>query len=211
VNAERAVAAGMRALLARRRAELDAGAGPLGWKIGINVPAVQERLGLSEPVVGYLTTASLNAADEPFDVSGWTAPMLEPEVAIRVGEDGDVAALSPAIELVDIDLPFDDIGAILAGNIFHRAVAIGAEVPLGAAAGACLVIADGVDAAAGPVECDVAGTVAFVAEYLDRHGANLAPGDVIIAGSLTTPVAVSPGSRIEVRVGELGSVGVALA
>ncbi len=210
MTAEGAVAAGMRAQLSRREAELDAGAGPLGWKIGINVPAVQERLGISEPVVGYMTTASPREPDEPVDVSSWTAPMLEPEVAIRVGDDGGVAALAPAIELVDIDLPFDDIEAILAGNIFHRAVVLGAEVPGGAAAGGCRVVVDGAETAAAPVECDVEGTVDFVAEFLAGHGASLAPGEVIIAGSLTTPVAVTPGSRIEVEVGELGSVAATL-
>lgn len=211
MNAEGAVAAGMRAQLARREAELDAGAEPLGWKIGINVPAVQERLGISEPVVGYMTTVSPREPGEPVDVSGWTAPVIEPEVAIRVGDDGGVAALAPAIELVDIDLPFDDIEAILAGNVFHRAVVLGAEIPGGAATGGCRVVVDGAEAAAAPVQCDVAGTADFVAGYLARHGASLSPGEVIIAGSLTTPLAVSPGSRIEVEVGELGSVAVALA
>ena len=34
-----AVSRGMRALLARRLAELAAGASPVGWKIGFNAPA----------------------------------------------------------------------------------------------------------------------------------------------------------------------------
>jgi 2-keto-4-pentenoate hydratase len=142
------------------------------------------------------------------DVAGWTAPMLEPEVAIRVGEAGDVTALAPAIELVDIDLPFDDIEAILAGNIFHRAVVLGDERSGGAAAGRCRVLVDGEEAATAPVDCDVEGTIAHVAVYLAEHGARLSPGDVIIAGSLTTPLPAAAGTRIEVEVGELGSVSV---
>ena len=205
------VDAGMRALLARRQAALDAGAQPLGWKIGINVPAVQEVLGIAEPVVGSMTSKSLVAAGDTVDVGGWTRPMLEPEVAIRVGAGGTIAAVAPAIELVDIDLPFEDIEAILAGNIFHRRVVLGEEVADVEPAGQCSVLVDGEEAAATSVECDAEGTVAHVSEFLERHGARLAAGEVIIAGSLTTPLPVAAGARIEVEVGELGSVAVSLA
>ena len=204
------VAAGMRALLARRQEELDAGAEPLGWKIGLNVPAVQEMLGIAEPVAGYMTSRSLVGAGEEIAVAGWSAPMLEPEVAIRVGEDGSAVALAPAIELVDIDLPFDDIEAILARNVFHRAVVLGDGRAGGRTAGECRVVLDGEETASAPVDCDVDGTAAFVAGYLARHGARLAPGEVIIAGSLTPPLPVTPGTRVEVEVGELGSVAVTL-
>ena len=198
----------MRAQLARRRAELDSGAEPLGWKIGINVPAVQERLGIEEPVVGHMTSRSLVGAGDEVDVHGWSAPMLEPEVAIHVGSDRTAAGLAPAIELVDVDLPFDDVEAILAGNVFHRAVVLGEERAGADASGDCRVEVDGGEAAAAPVDCDVDGTVAFVGGFLERHGARLAAGDVIIAGSLTAPVAVSPGARVEVEVGELGTVAI---
>jgi 2-oxo-3-hexenedioate decarboxylase len=202
------VAAGMRAQLARRDAELAEGAEPLGWKIGINVPAVQERLGIDAPVVGYMTSRSPVEPGGQADVSGWSTPMLEPEVAIRVGEDGRAASLAPAIELVDVDLPFDDVEAILAGNIFHRAVVLGDERPRDSAAGRCRVLVDGEEAATVPVECDVEGTIAHVAAFLELYGARLSPGEVIIAGSLTAPLPVTPGSRIEVEVGELGAVSV---
>ena len=202
------VAAGMRALLARRQDGLEAGAQPLGWKIGLNVPAVQEALGIAEPVVGFMTSGSLVDAGDTIEIRDWKAPMLEPEVAIRVGGGGTIAALAPAIELVDVDLPFEDIEAILAGNIFHRHVVLGEEIADVEPAGECRVVVDGEEVAATSVECDAEGTVAHVAEFLERHGARLAAGEVIIAGSLTTPLPVKPGARIEVEVGELGSVAV---
>jgi len=204
------VAAGMRAQLARRAAELEAGAEPLGWKIGINLPAVQERLGITESVVGYMTSRSLVEAGGEADVSAWSAPMLEPEVAIRVGAGGTVATLAPAIELVDVDLPFDDVEPILAGNIFHRHVVLGGEVADVEPAGECRVVVDGEEVATASIDCDAEGTVAHVAEFLERHGARLAPGEVIIAGSLTPPVPVPAGARAEVAVGELGPVAVTL-
>jgi 2-keto-4-pentenoate hydratase len=198
----------MRAQLEARRAALDAGAEPLGWKIGINVPAVQERLGIDEPVVGFMTSWSLVEAGGSVDVGDWNAPVVEPEVAIRVGAGGTIAAVAPAIELVDIDLPFDDIEPILAGNIFHRHVVLGEEVADVEPAGRCRVLVDGEEVAAASVECDAEGTVAHVAEFLERHGARLTAGDLIIAGSLTAPQPVPAGARIEAEVGELGAVSV---
>ena len=46
-----------------------------------------------------------------------------------MGDDGTVAGLAPALELVDLDTSFDDIEPVLAGNICHRGVIFGDEVP----------------------------------------------------------------------------------
>ncbi len=55
--------------------------------------------------------------------------VVESEVAVEIGDDGrSIAALLPALELADppdLDL---EIEQILAGNIFHRAVAFGPRV-----------------------------------------------------------------------------------
>jgi len=198
----------MRAMLERRQAELDAGAAPLGWKIGINVEAVQERLGITAPLVGYMTTDSLLEPGAEMDVSDWTNAVLEPELAIRVGGDGEIAAFAPAIELVDIVLPFDDVEPILGCNIFHRAVCLGAE-RVGASTDGlgCRVIVDGSEAAAGELAEDPPDTVAHVAQLLTAHGAELAAGEWIIAGSITPPLPVPSGSEVEVELSGLGSVG----
>ena len=57
------------------------------------------------------------------------APAVEVELAARVGDDGVIAGLGPALELVDLDISFDDIEPVLAGNVCHRHVVFGAEVP----------------------------------------------------------------------------------
>ncbi len=123
------VSRGMRAMLADRDAALAAGAMPVGWKIGFNTPAIQEHFGLSEPVVGYLLDTGVSADGATVSLTGWGAPAVEVEVAVRVGDDGAVAGLAPALELVDLDISFDDIEPVLAGNICHRGVIFGDEVP----------------------------------------------------------------------------------
>jgi 2-keto-4-pentenoate hydratase len=199
----------MRLLLARRSREVADGAVPVGWKIGFNTPAVQEHFGLSEPIVGYLTDTGVSADGATVAVGGWTAPAVEVEVAIRVGDRGEVGGLAPALELVDLDLPFDDLEPILAGNVFQRGVVFGGEVP-GVDPWAVRVAVTRSDetVAEGGLSEDPATTVAFVRSFLAAHGAALVPGDRIIAGSMIAPLAVAPGDALHVSFGPLGELGV---
>ncbi len=208
---ESPVARGMRALLARRDGELAAGARPVGWKIGFNTAAIQEHLGLSDPVVGYLVDTGLTPDGATVSLAGWTAPAVEVELAIRVGDDGGVAGLAPALELVDLDLP-SGLEAILAANICQRGVVFGEEVP-GVDPWATRVTVTKANevVAEGHLEEEPATTVAFVRRFLADHGATLEPGHRIIAGSMVAPVGVAPGDQLRVAFGPLGELRIAFA
>jgi 2-keto-4-pentenoate hydratase len=199
----------MRLLLARRSADIAGGASPVGWKIGFNAPAVQQHFGISEPVVGYLVDTGVSADGAKVPVGRWTAPAVEVEVAIRVGPEGEVAGLAPALELVDLDLPFDDLEPILAGNVFQRGVVFGEEVP-GVDPWSVQVAVEkgGETVAEGQLREEPAVTAAFVRAFLAAHGAALEPGDRIIAGSMIAPLAVAPGDTLRVSFGPLGMLGV---
>ena len=208
-----AVARGMRALLARRDAELTAGAKPVGWKIGFNTPAIQEHFGISEAVVGYLVDSGVVPPGSTTSLEGWVSPAVEVELAIRAGDDGEVAGLGPALELVDLDISFGDIEPVLAGNICHRAVVFGAEVP-GADPWSLLasVTKDGSEVGRdGRITEDPATTLAFVRRFLADHGASLEPGDRIIAGSVLPPVSVVPGDSLDVSFGPFGALRIAFS
>ena len=206
---EIALSRGMAALLARRAAELDAGAAPVGWKIGFNTPAIQKHFGLADPVVGYLTDTGVTPDGAAVDLAGWTAPAVEVEVAIRVDERGELGGLAPALELVDLDLPFDDLEPILAGNVFQRGVVFGDEVPgVDPWAVETAVAKAGAVVAEGGLAEDPATTLAFVRSFLAAHGAALQPGDRIIAGSMVPPLAVAAGDSLHVTFGPLGELSV---
>jgi 2-oxo-3-hexenedioate decarboxylase len=202
-----AVANGMRSLLARRTETLEGGATAVGWKIGFNTKGIQDHFGISGPVVGFLTDRTLLTAGEDIRISEWLRPALEVEVAIRVGPDGGVAALAPALELVDLDQPFDRIEPILAQNIFHRGVVFGPE-RVGVAVDdlAVRVTMDGAEVAAGLLLEEPGVTVEVVRSFLQAHGATLAPGDRIIAGSLIAPLNLEPGDTVDVAFGPLGAL-----
>jgi 2-keto-4-pentenoate hydratase len=197
----------MRSLLARREDELRGGAQSVGWKVGINVAALQEHFGLDGPVVGYLTDATVIEPGQPISLNGWDRPALEVEVAITIGADGGVASLAPAIELVDLNLGFDDIGPILEGNIFHRGVLFGAEMTnLDVRALGVSVEKSGERVAEGSLTELPEVTVEVVRGFLRAHGADLVPGDRIIAGSLISPMGIAAGDDLLVSYGPLGDL-----
>jgi hypothetical protein len=119
---------GTTALLTRRREKPVQGAEPIGWKIGFNVLEIQEKLGLDRPLAGYLSSDGLIEDGATWSLED-AAVVVESEVGVEIGDDGhSIAALMPALELAD---PIDfglDVEQILAGNIFHRAVAFGPRV-----------------------------------------------------------------------------------
>ena len=204
------VTRGMRALLARRDAALAAGGAPVGWKIGFNTPAIQQHFGLTDAVVGFLLDTGVWPDGATVSLAGWGTPALEVEVAVRVGDDGEVAGLAPALELVDLAEPFDDIEPVLAGNICHRGVIFGDEVPgVDPWTVVATVTRAGDVIAEGRLVEDPATTVTFVRSFLAANGATLEAGDRIIAGSVVAPVVLAPGDELSVAFGPLGQLSVA--
>jgi len=219
----------MRAQLERRRACLEAGDEPLGWKVGFGSPSSLERLALEGPLVGFLTRASLVASGSTVSVGRWTSAVAEPELALYLradvaggssGHEARVAigALGPALELADVAGPTDDVEEILAGNIFHRAAVLGPESRARAAGSvtgleARLVRNSRQVARTSDVEAltgEIVGLVRHVAGVLAAFGEKLREGDVVIAGSVVPPLSVSPGDELRFELAPLGAVAVSL-
>lgn len=199
-----------------RRAALDSGAEPIGWKVGFGAPAAREMMQIDAPLLGYLTDRSVLPSGATVSPAGWQRGIVEFEVAAYLGADlgggataddarKAVAALGPSIELANIDLPIgaEHVSDILAGNIFHEAVILGDPDPARAGidlAGmtACILV-DGdewsrvtdLQALTGAYP-DI---VATVADTLAANGEVLREGDVIITGSVIPPIPVGEGTE----------------
>lgn len=206
------VVAGMERQLAARRERLGAGEEHVGWKVGLNAPALMEHLGLESFVVGHMLSGNRLAGGDPASVAGYAAAAAEPEVAIRVGHDGGITAVGAAIELVDIDRGFDDLEAIVATNIFHRGVLLGPQFAQpGDLDGGTLTSKHGEQAIETPAPADLERTLATVRARLEEAGTELASGDIVIAGALLPAVAVAPGDEIALDLGPLGRVELSFA
>jgi 2-keto-4-pentenoate hydratase len=214
------VAAAINVQLDDWRKKLETGAERVGWKIGLNIPEVQEKLGLREPVIGHLTSAtrveSVYRAGDAVDLR------VEPEVVVELGRDvpGDVdaetardaiAGYGAAIEIVDTGRPPADLEGIVAGNVFHRGFVLGPLGPALPTEGVEAVITVGGDERGrADAPDDFAEVVMLVARLLEAVGERLSAGDHIIAGSLTPPVRVVPGDEVAVDLGRLGRVEVSV-
>jgi 2-keto-4-pentenoate hydratase len=200
---------GTTALLTRRREKLAQGAEPIGWKIGFNVSEIQEKLGLDRPLAGYLSSDGLIEDGATWSLKEGAAVVVEAEVGVEIGEDGrSIAALMPALELADpIDFELD-VEQILAGNIFHRAVAFGPRVET-TEPGPGRILVNGEERQALTADFTAHALddmVQAVADRLGAAGEQLRPGERIITGVLAPPHPAQPGDTVRLELEALGGV-----
>jgi 2-keto-4-pentenoate hydratase len=202
---------GMTAQLVKRRARIAAGEKPLGWKVGLGAPATMERLKLAAPIVGFLMQRGLLLSGSTVSLSGYTKPVAEPEICVRMARDlpagasADEAAAAvkeifPAIELADLDPApaIDNLDTVLEGDIFQRHVVLCGNTRASAnmAGLTSRVFRRGKEANVTTDPEALTGKlpdiVAHVASTLAAFGEKLAAGDVIITGSITPPLTIEP-------------------
>lgn len=224
------ISRGLTAQLARRRERLNSGEKALGWKVGFGAPAAMQKLGISAPLVGFLTDRALLDSGSTLSLSGWEKPAAEAEIAVHLRKDlpgganreltmAAIAGLGPAIELADVDRPPDNVESILAGNIYQRHVILG---PCDTARAGCVleglvcrILRRGTEIASTSdpqaLTGELVGIVRHVADVLASCGETLRAGQIIITGSITSPLWVEAGEDIVFSLEPVGSVSVRFA
>ena len=225
------IAWGMRAQMELRRRRFNEGTHQVGWKVGLGAPAMQQKLNLTAPIVGFVLDRAMLSPGATVSLYGWQKPVAEAEIAAYIGRDlpaganrdavrQAVAAIGPAIELADVDGPMDDVQAVLSGDIFQRHVVLGQRDIL--RQGARLqglkarVARSGQDV---PVPADletntgdVLNVVRHVADVAAALGDVLRAGQFVICGSLTAPMILEAGERsIEFALEPIGAISVRFA
>jgi 2-keto-4-pentenoate hydratase len=199
------------------REALGAGSARVGWKLGIGDA---ERIG-EEIAVGHLTSATLLPPGSAFVSDQMASLSADAEVALQIGRDlapdvdqegarAAIAAYGAALEIVDLRGADEGPQAVIAGNVFHRAVAFGAfraDMPE-RADGRLLV--NGEVRASASAPADVADRVCAAARLLGSVGERLLAGDRLITGSVVQ-VAVQAGDEIVADLGPLGHVAASIA
>ena len=128
-----------------------------------------------------------------------------------------MAAIAPAIEMVDLAQQPTDPGLVLEGGFAHRAVILGPRREGFDLSGlATTVSADGEviateDDPQGAVGGDILGLIRHAADYLGAFGEGLHAGHFIITGStIAPPPKVSAGQHLVYELAGVGSVEVRL-
>jgi 2-keto-4-pentenoate hydratase len=175
----------------------------IGWKMALNAPAIMEALGLPEPALGWLSRERVAA--EEHSLARSANPAVEPELLLEAGEGGAVARMGVALEVVDLDRPLQEVEEVIAGNVFHRAVAL-SELAPPSDPGEAVFSFNGEERARVAEFEPPAETLAFVGRFLRELGEELRPGELVIAGALVPAAQVTAGDVAELTVEGVGSV-----
>jgi 2-keto-4-pentenoate hydratase len=208
------IAAGMQKQFALRAERLSKGEKQIGWKAGFGAPTPLAKLKLEACLAGFMTEGTKIASSTAISLAGWSKPALEPEVAIYIGRDvpagadaetarAAIAAIGPAIEIVDLKPPLGDVEWILSGNIFHRYVILGerdASRAGGKVDGLTAKVSRNGGEPASTTEIEgltgpLTAIVQRIADTVAGMGETLKAGEVIIAGSITAPLFLNSEDR----------------
>ena len=204
-----------------------AGAKVVGHKIGCTSQPLQELFGIDTPDFGHLLDEMQRDDCAEIDLSRLIEPMVEPEVAIRLGRDlhgpgitsADVLAATdtvlPALEIIDSrirgwNIRFADT---VADNGSSSLFVLGKEQKL----------EDGMDLAAEfvsfrrngiEIDSDYASAVlghplnaiAWLANSIGEFGGQLKEGEVVLSGSITKAARVQRDDAYEANFSTLGAV-----
>ena len=198
------------------------GGSPAGYKIGATNPAVQQAMATEEPFHGGIVHEGLLPATEAegairatLEAGAHFAPSLECELAFRMKAGPSeptrqsvllaVGEVMPAFEIVDpCALDWRGLGAVesIANNGLHARWLIGEPfLPEPGADLADLEVElsgpDGrVEAGRGAnVLGSPLASLTWLVEKLARSAQRLAPGDIVLTGTMTPPVALTAGAR----------------
>jgi 2-keto-4-pentenoate hydratase len=199
---------GTTAMLVRRREILGQGAEAIGWKVGFNISAAQEKLGIDAPLAGFLSSDGLLEDGAEVSLDGGPV-VVESEVAVELGPDArSIVALLPALEVADPPDLDQDVETILAGNIFHRAVVFGPRVETNEPGGGRVLVNGEVEhvMAPGETSAHLEEMVEAVRKRLAAVDEDMLPGQRIITGVLAPPHVAHPGDRVRLELDGLGGV-----
>ncbi|MEX2221862.1 MAG: fumarylacetoacetate hydrolase family protein [Candidatus Rokuibacteriota bacterium] len=199
----------------------------VGYKVGFTTAALQERHGVTEPVLGFLLASGVFGSGDAVPLSRFVALGVEVEVAFLLRSDlagpGVTTASAllavegamPSFELIDFRLSGAPRGVdVVADGVLTNAIVLGR--PLTPVAGIDLALEgvvfeqDGQLAATQPA-AEVLGnllvSLAWAANTLGRMGRGLHAGDIVLTGSISKVLRPAAGQSVRAAFTRLGSVG----
>lgn len=199
-----------------------------GHKVALTTQAARVHLGVDEPCFGHILNSRVYPNGAAVPLAEFADPHCEAEVAFILNDDlkgpgvtpdqvmAVIRAVLPAIELVDLKVQGDGIRAadVIAHQALHGGVIIGSRlidpVTVDLQYEGVTVEYNGHLEGSG-TGSEVMGNpinpIVWLANKMAEFDDYLKAGEIIISGSVVTPVRVEPGSHIDMTFTRLGSVG----
>ncbi|WP_327749771.1 2-keto-4-pentenoate hydratase [Streptomyces europaeiscabiei] len=205
------------------------GARIAGHKVGLTSLAMQQQIGVDQPDSGVLLDDMLLPSGSTLHLDQFVMPRVEAEIAFRIGADlhgphvdthtvrASVGEVLLALEVIDTrygdwrmtlqDSVADNAAAARAvpgpAIALHSGLDLGSEEITVRVDGEVVVRAPGSAVQGGPLN-----SVVWLVRQLDRYGAGLRRGDLVLAGAVHASLPLQAGSRIEASSPRLPSVSV---
>lgn len=198
----------------------------VGYKVGFTTAALQERHGLTEPVLGFMLGSGVYGSGDAVPLSRFIAIGVEVEVAFLLKSDlaGPgvtiasallaVEGAMPSFELIDFRLSGTPRGPdVVADGVYANAIVLGR--PLTPVTGIDLALEGVVFEQDGQIvatqtAAEVLGnplvSLAWAANILGRMGRGLRAGEVVLTGSISKVLRPTAGQSVRASFTRLGSV-----
>lgn len=204
--------------VARLRAQ--DGAAIAGYKLGCIGAKVREQFGMDGPIRGFLYEDELLRSGAAIPWSWHAGLAIEGEMAVRLGDEGEIVSAFPVIELHNhvFRAPRKTLPELIANNGLNA----GAVLPTSETA-----ITHGARLEAGEIEVRLNGAqlergplwgfgtseaaLRWLRDHLGRHGLALRPGQLVLTGTALGLHTLRPGDRVDVSAGAFGSVHMTVA
>ena len=205
----------LRALLTRRGPD----APRAGWKVALNVPSVQRRLGLSRSLAAPLFQLALQENGTALALPADSAVHVEAELALRLKCDVSapktsaelrplVDSYAPCLELVDYNKPRGDLEAMFAHSFFHAGLVLGDWQAADVFEPLRPDYPNATDSRGKPyarqtdtVPEDVLEALSVLVDRVLAAGATLRASEIVICGSYIEPVPLPVGASVRVSYG----------
>jgi 2-oxopent-4-enoate/cis-2-oxohex-4-enoate hydratase len=198
----------------------------VGYKVGFTTAALQERHGVTEPVLGFILGSGVYGSGDAVPLSRFIAIGVEVEVAFLLRSDLAGPGVTPAsallavegampsFELIDFRLSGAPRGTdVIADGVYTNAIVLGR--PLTAVTGIDLALEGVVFEQDGQIvatqtAAEVLGnplvSLAWAANTLGRMGRSLRGGDIVLTGSISKVLRPTAGQSVRAAFTRLGSV-----
>lgn len=189
----------------------------VGFKVGCTGPGTRAQFGLDGPIRGLLYESELHTSGSELSHQAYDGLAIEGELAVRLGDEGQIAQVFPVIELHNYvflgKLP--TLHELVANNGINAGVVLpltAAELPWPgdeALTGRLSVQINGICIDQGPmggVPGGPAGSLRWLAGHLNDYGLRLSPGQLILTGTPLGLIRVQPGDHVQVTAEGFGDV-----
>ncbi|MDP9474986.1 MAG: fumarylacetoacetate hydrolase family protein [Actinomycetota bacterium] len=187
-----------------------------GYKVGCTGPNVREQFGMDGPVRGFLYETELYPSGAKLSYASYANLAIEGELAVRLGDDAEIARVFPVIELHNYVFrsKSPNLQELIANNGLHAGVVLPdtegvqwcGEEPLD---GALRVEINGRTVEEGPmsgVPGGPAGSMEWLRRHLAAYGLALRPQQLVLTGTPLGLIPIRPGDSVRVTAEGLGSV-----